>query len=409
MIPLNIIFADLKRLWGGALLLVLLIAAAVAFSVVVNLQERALREGAARAADRFDLLIGAAGSEAQLVLSSVFLQPSPLPLLDGRYLDEIKNNPLVEWAAPLAFGDTFKGMPIVGTDDALFTGRRISYAPRPLPDDTLVFQGQRDAIVGAATGLALGDKIVPLHGQQGSEGAHVHEEAGYTVTGILDPSNDAWDKAIMVPIGAVWDIHHEHHDDEHEHEHADEPEHEHEHQASGRVSAVVVKPKSIAGAYQLRSQYRSGETLGVFPGEVLARLYGTLGDARQVLAWAAVGTQALTIIAILMVIVIHLEQRKRQLGALRAFGAPRRGIVGVVWAGLMLIMSAGIALGVVVGYLATLWISARFTSHYGMALPVTLRVEDGIRALTLWGALAVILLLPSLVTYRYSPAQALRG
>ncbi|SQI38640.1 FtsX-like permease family [Leminorella richardii] len=413
MILLKIIFADLKRLWGGAALLIVLIAAAVAFSVVVNLQERALREGSARAADRFDLLIGAAGSETQLVLSSVFLQPSPLPLLDGHYLDEIKSNPLVEWAAPLAFGDTFKGMSIIGTEEALFTGRRVNYAPRPLPDDMRVFQGPNDAIVGAATGLSVGDKIVPLHGQQGSEGAHSHDNAGYTVTGILDPSHDAWDNAILVPIQAVWDIHHEPHDREHGAEHDDghdrEHDAEHEHEEPGRVSAVVVKPKSIAGAYQLRSQYRSGETLSVFPGEVLARLYGTLGDARQIMAWVAVGTQALVIVAILMVIVIHLEQRKRQLGALRAFGAPRRGIVCVVWAGLMLIVSAGIALGVIVGYVTTLWISARFTSHYGMALPVTLQVEDGMRALALWGVLAAILLFPALLTYRYSPAQALRG
>ena len=174
------------------------------------------------------------------------------------------------------------------------------------------------------------------------------------------------------------------------------------------VSAVVVKPKSIAGAYQLRSQYRTGESLAVFPGEVLTRLYGTLGDARQVLSLMAIGTQILVLIAILMVIVVHLEQRQRQFGALRAFGAPQRGIVALIWCGLMLMMSIGIVLGVGIGYLVTLWISQSISSLYGIKLPVTIQPEDGLLIATIWGVIGVVLLLPAILVYRHSPAQALK-
>ncbi|AWH89794.1 ABC transporter permease [Limnobaculum parvum] len=400
MIPFKIIYADFRRLWGGTLILILLIAAAVAFSIVVNLQERALREGSARAADRFDLIVGAAGSETQLVLSSVFLQPSLLPLLPHHYLDELKQHPLVASASPLAFGDSYKGMPIIGTDDDLLRGRNIQYGSDGLNHKDSVFGGEYGAIVGAATGLSVGDKVIPIHGQVGSEGAHPHESIRYTVTGVLSAFGDAWDKAILVPITAVWAIH-----GAEEHEgHVDGEKHHHE----GDVSAVVVKPKSIAGAYQLRSQYRAGESMAVFPGEVLTRLYGTLGDVRQILSLMAIGTQVLVVIAILMVIVVHLEQRKRQLGALRAFGAPQRGIVALIWSGLMLMMTTGIMLGVIVGYLATLWISQRISSLYGMKLPVTIQPEDGLLIAAIWGIIGVILLLPAVWTYRYSPAEALK-
>lgn len=384
MMPFKIIYADFKRLWGGALVLVLLIAAAVAFSMVINIQERALREGSARAADRFDLIIGAAGSETQLVLSTVFLQPADLPLLSGKYLAELKQNPLVDRASPIALGDSYMGMPILGVDNQLIEHQTVT--------GNGIFSEHQDAIVGAATGLSIGDKIVPIHGQIGTEGAHQHEGSSYTVIGILSATNDAWDKAILVPIEAVWELHH----------HPGEIEH-----PSG-MSAIVVKPKTIVGAYQLRSQYRGGETQAVFPAEVLTRLYGTLGDARQVISWIAIGAQILVVIAMLLVVVIHLEQRKRQLGALRAFGAPRYGIVGLVWLGLMSLVTSGMILGVGVGYLAALWISSRVTMLYGMALPVTLTRSDGLFILTLWCVLALILLIPALMTYRYSPAQALR-
>ncbi|MFV0548938.1 MAG: ABC transporter permease [Limnobaculum xujianqingii] len=400
MIPFKIIYADFKRLWGGTLILTLLIATAVAFSMVVNLQERALREGSARAADRFDLIVGAAGSETQLVLSSVFLQPSLLPLLPHHYLDELKQHSLVESASPLAFGDSYKGMPIIGTDDDLLRDRDIQYGNDGQNHRDSVFGSEYGAIVGAATGLSIGDKVIPIHGQVGSEGAHQHESVNYTVTGVLPASGDAWDKAILVPITAVWAVH-----DAQKHEnHADDEIHHH----VGDVSAVVVKPKSIAGAYQLRSQYRSGESLAVFPGEVLTRLYGTLGDARQVLSLMTIGTQVLVVIAILMVIVVHLEQRQRQFGALRAFGAPQRGIVTLIWCGLMLMMSIGIMLGVIVGYLATLWISQRISSLYGMKLPVSIQPEDGLLIAVTWGIIGVVLLLPAILIYRHSPAQALK-
>lgn len=383
MIPLKIIYADFRRLWGGATVLILLIAAAMAFSMVINLQERALREGSARAADRFDLIIGAAGSETQLVLSTVFLQPAALPLLPGKYLTELKHHPLVERASPIALGDSYMGMPVIGIDNDFITQQAIIGAHS--------FKGAQDAIVGAETGLSVGDEVVPIHGQIGAEGAHQHEHAHYTVTGILPATNDAWDKSILVPIEAVWALHHQ----------PDRGE-----ELSG-MSAIVVKPKSIAGAYQLRAQYRGGETQAVFPAEVLTRLYSTLGDARQVISWVAIGAQILVVIAMLMVVVIHLEQRKRQIGALRAFGAPRRGIVGLVWIGLMSLVSVGLAVGVGVGYLAALWISHQITTLYGMALPVTLTRSDGVFILTLWCVLALILLIPALMTYRHSPAQAL--
>ncbi len=60
---IRFILADLRRLWAGAVVVVLLVALATALGVTVTLQERALRLGSARAADKFDLVIGAAGSE----------------------------------------------------------------------------------------------------------------------------------------------------------------------------------------------------------------------------------------------------------------------------------------------------------------------------------------------------------
>ncbi|MDX5630093.1 MULTISPECIES: FtsX-like permease family protein [unclassified Brenneria] len=454
MIPWRLIWVDWRRLWPGVLVVVLLIATATALSISVSLQERALRMGSAKAAERFDLVIGAPGSETQLVLSSVFLQPSALTLIPAQLLDDLANNPLVAWAAPVAFGDFYQGMPIVGTTAPLVTdnGKRKLTAGR-------LFKQNFEAVVGANTGLALGDTFSPVHGQIGAEGAHAHEDVTYTVVGMLPADGSSWDKAILVPVNAVWLVHgvhpphdrhedesahdaHERHDDDHHHDdpHADEhhgdeheaddhhvdeqhgagerhdeaqhagtAEHADEHHHPAGVPAIVVKPKTIAGAYQLRSLYRSNTTQAVFPGEVLVKLYAILGDIRQLLAYISLGTQALVGVAVAMVAVIHLKQRQRQIGALRAFGAPRYGIFALIWCGLMSLVSVGVLLGVGIGYAAARAIALMMSEKSGFVLPVTLEQDDGMFVLILLLVAAAVLTVPALLAYRQSPAVALRG
>ncbi|MCA6974068.1 FtsX-like permease family protein [Pectobacterium carotovorum] len=448
MIPWRLIWVDWRRLWPGVLVVVLLIATATALSISVSLQERALRMGSAKAADRFDLVIGAPGSETQLVLSSVFLQPSALTLIPAQVLTDLEKNPLVAWAAPVAFGDFYQGMPIVGTTPPLVTdnGKRQLTAGR-------VFNDGFEAVVGAQTGLTVGSTFSPIHGQVGTEGAHAHDDVTYTVVGVLPADGSAWDKAILVPVNAVWRVHgihpphgadddhdhnehadhdhgaHEHHNDvhpaegaesddhhaavaqpvtaPHDDEHGEAEAHGHAHQAG--LPAIVVKPKTIAGAYQLRSLYRSNTTLAVFPGEVLVKLYSMLGDIRELLTYISLGTQGLVGVAVAMVAVIHLRQRQKQIGALRAFGAPRYGIFTLIWSGLMSLVSVGVLLGVGLGYLAARAIAVVMSEKSGFVLPVTLEWEDIHFVLLLLLVAAVVLTIPAMLSYRQSPATALRG
>lgn len=396
MIPFHLLLADFRRLWLGILALMLLIAAACALSMTVTLQERALRTGSARAAEDFDLIIGAPGSETQLVLSSVFLQLSPLPLLSGKYIEELQHDPLVSWVAPLAFGDSYAGNPIVGTTLEMVTnGGKLS------PVEGRLFEQETDAVVGARTGLKPGDVIAPLHGQIGQEGAHMHDDIRYTVVGVMPERNTIWDKAILVPVTAVWHVHGLH--EEHE-----EHQEEHENHDTPGVPALLVKPKSIAGAYQLRARYRNGETIAVFPAEVLTRLYTTLGDVRTLLSIIASSTQFLLGISVALVAVVHLNQRKRQIAALRAFGAPRHSIFLLVWGGLMLLVAAGMVLGTGAGYVVARIISASITQKSGFDLPVFLIREDFRTLLIMLAVAAGVLVIPALSVYRQSPARALR-
>lgn len=377
------IAADLKRHWLGALALVLLVAFATALSVAVTLQERALRLGSARAADHFDLVIGAAASETQLVLSSVFLQTSLLPLMDGNVLENLNNDPRVAWAAPVGFGDSYKNYPIIGTTSKLVE----TLSPKLASGQ--MFTAHDQAIVGANVDVRADTSIVPLHGNAG-EGGHHHNEIAYKMVGRMAPTGGAWDNAILVPIEAVWDVH------------------DLEHGTAG-VPAIIVKPKTIADAYKLRQEYRGNGTTAVFPAEVLTNLYGMLGNAKSILMFVALGTQILIGCALIFVALLHIGERRRQIGALRALGASRVKIFTLVWSEMAMLLGAGILSGFAVGYGVSLLLSKAVTQSSGFAMPVAFEIQDLNTMLVMLVGASLIGLLPALMAYRQSPVSALRS
>ncbi|MFT4161280.1 FtsX-like permease family protein [Shinella sp.] len=417
---IRFILADLRRFKAGALAVVVLIALSVALSVTVTLQERAVRLGSARAAEKFDLLVGAAGSETQLALSAVFLQPSPLPLMSGGVLARLSDDPRVDFAAPVGFGDSADGYPVVGTTTTLVS------ALSPALAEGALFTRLSEAVVGADVPKRLGAEIKPMHGAA-DEGGHTHTEIAYTVAGRMAPTGTAWDRAILVPIRAVWQLHgmeEEAGHEDHDHEGQAHEDHDHDHEAhvdanagldehfdaaTPGVPAVLVKPKTVADAYRLRQEYRGETTLAVFPAEVLTRLYATLGDARSLLLAIAIGTQVIVIAAILLVTVMHVGARQRQIGALRAFGAPRRSVLAIVWGELFVLFLAGFALGLAAGYAAAGAISASLAATTAVRMPVEFARED--IPLALWFLFLAVLvsLVPAVSALRLSPARALRA
>jgi putative ABC transport system permease protein len=420
---IGFIVADLRRLWLGCAVVVLLVALATALGVAVTLQERSLRLGSARAADKFDLVIGASGSETQLILSSIFLQPAPLPLVDGELLSKLAADPRVAWAAPVGFGDSFAGFPIVGTTTTLVTSTTPGFG------EGRMFAAEGEAVLGASVTLPVGAVVKPMHGTA-ETGGPTHTDIAYKVVGKLKPTGTPWDRAILVPIQAVWHVHGL--GDEHEHEDAStEPAaaasstpHDEDHHGgidpdapiienfgagTPGLPAILVKPKSIADAYRLRQEYRGNGTVAVFPGEVLTGLYATLGDAKMVLSAVAMGSQALVAAALVLVTVIHVGQRRRQIGALRAFGAPRSAVFLIVWLELLLLVALGIGLGFLFGLFAAQVGAHLFTEKSGVILPVGFTRDDLRLAFVLLAFSAALAAVPALLAYRQSPAQALRA
>lgn len=430
MNPFPMVLADLRALRWTAPAIVLLVALAIAVGVAIGAQERALRQGSASAASDFDLIIGAPGSQTQLLMSAVYLQPDALPLVEGRVLQALAEDERVAHFAPIAFGDISRGYPIVGTT-AAFASRW----GKVQASEGRLFEAEGEAVIGADVRYRLGDHIVPSHGMAGdhrpgeegeAETEHRHEGHVYEVVGRLPRFGSPWDRAILVPVENVWEVHglgtgHA--------TATEKPEKPFWHQGSGiaaehaaerigppfdakrvpGVPAIAVKPKSVAGAYALRSQYRQGGTMAFFPAEVLISLYGALGDMRDVLVVAAALNAVLILASVLLLLLAVAGLRRRRYAVLRALGAPRAYVLLVVWLGMALLVALGCLIGLGLGAGLTQSLSGLVAQRTGLALSPAIGWGEIGPALALGLIGSLFALLPAILAFRSPVVDGLKG
>jgi len=447
--PLPLAIAELRRHLVGAIAIVLLIAVAVAFAIAISAGERALREASARAADRFDIIIGAPGSSAQLVLTTVYLQAAAMPLLADDVLPRLQLDKGIEYAAPIAVGDYVGDFPVIGTSrDFVTDGTRIRLA------EGRNFAARDEAVIGSNVSLSVDTYFQLTHGNIAAPSIDEHKHGfKFSVVGRLPKSGTAWDNAILVPIEAIWGIHTgasmaQHHD---QHSVLDHPATSYKANPATRpathsatppptlgppwaadeikgVPAIVVRVKSPADAYRLRAQYQfrsnsirtdstqgteinassRSSTMAVFPAEVLVEIYAVMGDMRKVMTALSLATQAMVLWAVLLVIVAALSTRRQSIAVLRAMGAPASFIFTLVWLQSFMLIGLGAALGLVFGWCGSIMLVNIFARETGFSITPTITSTEWFLAATVLVTGSVLAMIPSMIAWRQNIAKTLR-
>ncbi len=389
MNPLPLVLATLRRYKTAFALFIALVALAVGLGVAISAAERALRQGSARAADKFDLVVGAPGSRTDLVLAAIYLKPGLVPLLDGPSAARAMSDSHAKIAAPIGFGDHFKGAPVVGTISAFVEHLSGGLAEgRP-------FKKEDEAVVGASSSLKLGDTFRPQHGvdepADGDDDAHEHA-VDITVVGRMRATGTPWDSAIVIPIELVWKVH-------------GLPD---GHDPSGAVHtigppfdtafvpgvpAVILKPDSVNSAYGLRNALKSNSSMAFFPAEVLVDLYGALANVSSVMGLVAAIAEVLVAIAVLAALAALFALNRRQFMTLRVMGAPRLFVGLAIWLYIALIILAGAALGLVLGFGTAAGLSTLVSLQTGISLRAGIGAAEiaAVAAFALIGCLCAVI------------------
>ncbi len=323
----------------------------------------------------FDAVLGARGSQEQLVLNCVYhLETSPGNIRYAIY-KEMQKSPLVSLAVPYAVGDNYHGFRIVGTTTDMFT--KFEYRPgkkMELEPGGILFDPHRmEAVIGSyvaeKTGLKVNSTFHPYHGFVFDPNEQ-HSEV-YHVVGVLKPTNTPNDQAIWIPLEGMYRMK------------------GHVLRGTGQdyipkpgeaipdedkeVSAVMLKFKSPDEGFAMNDLInRQGKVLTLaYPVtkvmDDFLRKIGWVDTVLEMVAYLVVAVSAMTILASLY---NTMNERRREFAILRALGARRRTIFAVVVA-----ESAGIAaLGAVLSFpiyaLIVYLAAAAIRSQTGVVLDV---------------------------------------
>ncbi|MEE3626444.1 ABC transporter permease [Nitrospirillum sp. BR 11752] len=352
MNTLGLAWAYLKRSALTTCLNVALLALGVGTIVVLILVGTQLQDRLAKDAAGVDLVVGAKGSPLQLILSALYQIDIPTGNIPLSQAQALAADPLVAQAVPLALGDSFRGYRIVGTDPAFVALRHAQVAEGRL------WQAPMEATVGAqvarAAGLKVGDQFNGNHGL--SAGGAVHEGMPYTVVGILAPTGGVVDRLVLTPIDSVWAVH-----DAHHHHHDGDDHDDHEHQAEGaqqaqqpperEVTSVLLRYRSPIAAALLPRRINTGSTMqAASPAAEMTRLLSLVGIGTDTVRGFGLLLVASSALSIFVALYNATQARRYDLAVMRALGATRARISGLLLAEALAMGGAGTALGLVLGH-----------------------------------------------------------
>jgi len=381
----------------------------VSFIVVISEQ---LNDRFNRDIRGIDMVVGAKGSPLQLILSAVYQIDNPTGNIPLSEVTRIQHHPLVKWAIPLAYGDSYSGFRIVGTDTLYLSQFKaeIAYGSR--------WENDMEVVLGSSVAqqlnIGIGEHFHGTHGLQ-KEGS-VHEEMEYQVVGILKQTGSVADRLILTSVSSVWHIHNheeeEETDEEHEHLHSEEDHHHKvETEFPKEITALLIKFKSPMGMMQLpRFINQKTSMQAALPAIEINRLYSLMGIGFSTMQAIGFVIMCIAAISVFISLLNSLKERRYELALMRSLGASPVKLFGLIIQESLLLCFAGYFVGIVLGRVGMFIISvlAEDQFHFEVSVQSIAPVEAWLLPITLIIGL-VASIIPAIQAYRTDISTILKN
>jgi putative ABC transport system permease protein len=118
--PVTVVWRYLQGRFVTSVLTVVSVALGVSLVIASVLLTRGIKEAFIAGATDYNLIVGAKGSPTQLVLNVIFRMDAPTPNIPLSTYENLRSDPRVEVAVPVAMGDAYQGFRYVATTEAYF-------------------------------------------------------------------------------------------------------------------------------------------------------------------------------------------------------------------------------------------------------------------------------------------------
>lgn len=403
-----------------------------------------------------DLIVGPRGGQTNLLLYSVFQMGQPGTSLSPSAFERLAHHPMVDWAVPIALGDTVQGFPVFATHWSYFEHYR--YGER----QPLAFARGRpfaahsgdEVVLGAAAarelGYGVGDSLVVAHGSAGVSFTH-HDDHPMTVVGILEPTGTPADRRVHMTLLAMERLHggethdaHPNHDDhsaeshkekephghddpgQNPHNHSDhgQEHHErdhHEHHGAGHdgalepvpgnINAVLLGLKSRPMVFALQRELntaREEPMTAILPGVALTELWQLLAVAENLLYLISFLVLLATLVGMMTMLLASMGERRRELAILRTVGASGLTLVLLIELEVALITLLSLVSGTLLLVAGLVLAQPWLASEFGLFIAINpMSTQTAYLMLGILGLALLMGLVPALSAYRRALAAGL--
>ena len=376
-----------------------------------------VRDSFVQAVSGTDLVVGARGSELQLLLYAVFHMGKASNNMSWDSAQRLAQRRDVAWTIPISLGDSHRGFAVVATTTDFFTlyqYRRhasLQFAQGREFED--IFDVVLGAEVAAREHYRLGDRVLLSHGT-GDTRLSLHADKPFTVCGILAPTGTPVDRGLYISLAAMEAIHIDWQGGAPAPGFHVRPDQVSKFNLTPKtVTAVLVGLKNRARVFAAQREINADQQealMGVMPGVALDQLWSLLRtgeNALRVLSWLVTVAGLAGLVA---TILAGLGERRRELAVLRAAGASPQDIVTLLSLESLLLVLAGTFAGTALTATLLAVFGPMLTSGYGLSLTLSLPTA------TEWQLLAAINaagffagLIPAWRAYRISLADGLNA
>ncbi|NOY42743.1 MAG: ABC transporter permease [Planctomycetes bacterium] len=396
-------------------------------------------------AQGYHLIVGGSkGGDLQLVMTTVFHLGRPMYPIPYSYFKKFTEGEFSQYteaAIPYCLGDSYHKdgfqFRVVATSPDLF--EKISYgADEDGNDLTYEFQpGGRnfktdhffEAVVGSVvaskTGLKVGDTFQPTHGIGSTGDKHTE----FTIVGVLAPTGTSNDRALFANLegfylledhalspeeGAETEATH----DDHAEVDPNDPNRGFKPlpEAQREVTSILVLCKQQYGTEAMVLDYainkgKDRTAQAVAPAAVVSRLLeGIIGPVRLVLLVMTILIIVVAGISILVSIYNSMSERSHDIAVMRALGASRTAVMGIILVESILLSLLGGMAGVLLGHVVLGLASPYIEAHAGITLKFwQFNWQETLLIPGLVGFASLVGFLPALTAYRTDVGHALSG
>jgi len=348
----------LYRRWIS-ILLVLSLASSVFLAISVERLRLGARESFSEVISQADLLVGARTGPINLLLYTLFGMGNATNNIAYSSYETLKRHPGVEWTIPFSLGDSHRGFRVIGTNESFFQkyrfrgDRSIHLATGSIP------KGLSDVTIGSEVAKSLsynlGDKIVLSHGMSG-EGPDIyqHEDKPFTISGILKTTGTPIDWSLYVSLEALEWIHQGWQDGVPSKSaiQLDTPL-----QVRELTSFLVRMKKRIDSVYFQReiNEFKAEPLMAIAPGVTLLEFWNSFRFFEAGLRFVSLFVAVISLMGLLVVLILSIEVRQREMMILRTIGLSARRIFSLILLEVGVLTVAGILLGlslVLIGFVA---------------------------------------------------------